>query len=158
MRQAAVVEIIVSAIELCVAGVATSVSSWQLFNKQAFKVDEVYAEDHTNVFAGQHCPTASVVLALISSHVYGVYLAVYTAVMTLEGAKLEFDSVRHATCSSSADKERINKYLEKEYETVDKAIKRLKAVGRYTKDVEFNLNHGMCLRSAREGINPCKVL
>merc|ERR1712151_1459709 len=78
-------------------------------------------------------------LELIVSHLLTIQFAE-------KGKMLSFETVRDATCSLNADERRIRKEIRGLKDEVDSFIKTFKKLGRFTKGVQFNLDHGMSLR------------
>merc|ERR1719161_3515141 len=94
---------------------------------------------------------------MIALYLHKIFISIKRAVLKREEEKLEFESVQKAVCSQKLDDSRIKEAIAGFEEEVDNSILMLKSVGRYDRDVKFNLDRGMMPDLAQAGINPYKI-
>eukprot|EP00929_Paragymnodinium_shiwhaense_P073239 TRINITY_DN3726_c0_g1_i2.p1 TRINITY_DN3726_c0_g1~~TRINITY_DN3726_c0_g1_i2.p1 ORF type:complete len:377 (-),score=45.72 TRINITY_DN3726_c0_g1_i2:53-1183(-) len=139
--------------ELLVSGFAAGMA-WILLQELSY--DKVGR--HMNFEPGTGTTVSMLIVAIICLHVYNIYLVIVSTILKLEDKRLAFASVKAATCMCPNDKENIWAVVHERVEQVDAAIHMLRTIGRYDAAVKFNLDRGLCVELARDGINPFKVV
>lgn len=94
---------------------------------------------------------------LFALYLNKIFIAMRRAVLLVEGDKLEFQSVLEAQCTSEYDEARIKDAVAGRESEVDNAIHTLKKVGKFDKDVKYNLDCGLPADLVQAGINPFKI-
>eukprot|EP00929_Paragymnodinium_shiwhaense_P073241 TRINITY_DN3726_c0_g2_i1.p1 TRINITY_DN3726_c0_g2~~TRINITY_DN3726_c0_g2_i1.p1 ORF type:complete len:610 (-),score=45.74 TRINITY_DN3726_c0_g2_i1:86-1915(-) len=138
--------------ELFLSGSAGGMA-WLLLNRYSYK----RAHHHMLFEPGVGTTVFMLLVAIICLHAYNIYLVIVGTLLRLEDKRLAFSSVRDASCSCPGDADNIWAVVEERAEEVDAAIHVLRTIGRYDASVKFNLDRGMCVELARDGVNPFKL-
>mmetsp|Transcript_44978 Transcript_44978/g.79734 ORF Transcript_44978/g.79734 Transcript_44978/m.79734 type:complete len:664 (-) Transcript_44978:209-2200(-) len=153
-------QVVVRFFQLAMIGTGAALSMWHLRGMGGQTVDENYVLKcgRDTFFQGEGWACVPLILSFVASSIWQICSALNQDVVNLEGAALQFQSVTNAVCSAEADDKRIRKAISGKEAQIDTAIKTLKRIGRYDKNVKGLLESGLRPDFVRDGFDPFQLI